>query len=110
MQNRNSEELFALVKGMSKCEKKSSHLYARRNGSTDNLKVLAMYNCLNTMDNYDEKRLVRRLKGVGAKQIPNLKVSLYNLLLDSLRVFKKDESIDLQLHQLMGHAKILYDK
>jgi hypothetical protein len=110
MQNRNSEELFALVKGMTKCEKKNFHLYARRNVNNDNLKVVVMYKALNAMKQYDEKRLVSKLKGVGARQIPSLKVSLYNLLLDSLRIIQKEQDIALQLHQLMDHAKILYDK
>jgi hypothetical protein len=62
------------------------------------------------MDQYSEEELVRKAKGIQLKQLPGMKGFLYNLLLDSLRISKKEQSIDLQLHQLMEHAKILYDK
>lgn len=110
MQNHKSEELFSLIKGMNKWEKKSFHLYAKRNFTTDQLKVLAVYRALNSMEQYDEQKLAGKLKNTNIRQLPNLKVSLYKLLLDSLRLYPKEETVELQLHQLMDHAKILYDR
>jgi len=62
------------------------------------------------MEQYDEQKLANKLKNTNIRQLPNLKVSLYKLLLDSLRVSQKEEKLELQLHQLMDHAKILYDR
>lgn len=42
--------------------------------------------------------------------MPNLKVYLYNQILDSLRITKKEDSILLQIHQLMDHVNILQQK
>ncbi|GAA4729223.1 hypothetical protein [Flavisolibacter ginsenosidimutans] len=110
MQNRTSRELFDLVKSLTKCEKKSFNRYAKRNSNSESLNVLVIFRVLNSMEQYDEKLLVRKMKGVQCQQLPSLKGHLYNQILDSLRIGKNDESILLQLHQLMEHANILYAK
>jgi len=110
MQNRTTKELFDLVKGMSKWEKKSFHRYARRNSNSESLKVLSLFSVLNAMEAYSEKAFAQKTKGMQCRQLPSLKVYLYNQILDSLRVCKNEDSLLLQLHQLMDHANILYSK
>lgn len=110
MQNRTSKELFELIKGMSKWEKKNFSRYAKRNSNSECLKVLSLFRALNSMDAYNEKMVAQKMKGIQCRQLPGLKVYLYNQILDSLRICKKEDSIVLQLHQLMDHANILYDK
>lgn len=105
MYNRNSEELFALVKRMNKYEKKHFHLYSKRNGGQD-LRLLRLYRALNGMVAYDEDYLKKKM----GRQLPNLKVSLYQSILDSLRLIETKGSVDVRLHQLMDHANILYGK
>ncbi|MGV3528102.1 MAG: hypothetical protein ACO1OO_04335 [Flavisolibacter sp.] len=110
MQNRNSEELFALVKGMSKSEKKNFTLYASRNSNSGDLKVLTLFQALNAMDKYDEKSLVRRMGGADYRGLGGLKAILYQQLLESLRLIQKEEQVEVQLHQLIDHANVLCGK
>ena len=39
-----------------------------------------------------------------------MKASLYKQLLASLRLMRDDDNIDMQLHEQMGYARILYNK
>lgn len=66
MQNRTSKELFDLVKGMSKWEKKNFNRYAKRNTSAESLKVITLFKVLNEMGEYNEKNWRKKLKACSA--------------------------------------------
>jgi hypothetical protein len=110
MLDRTSKELFDLVKSMSKTEKKSFNSYVKRSTNSESLKVLKVYNAINSMKYFDENILARKMKGLQCRQLPAIRIFLYKQLLDSLRLSRKEESILLQLHQLMDHVNIFDSK
>ena len=61
------------------------------------------------MDYYDEALLLKRNENLKKQQLSNLKAHLYKQILSSLRLIN-DESIDIQLHEQMDYARILYNK
>ena len=59
---------------------------------------------------YDEAAILRKSKSITKQQLSNLKAHLYRQILSSLRIIKDEDNIDIQLHEQMDHARILYNK
>ncbi|HTQ26712.1 MAG TPA: hypothetical protein VMI35_01225 [Puia sp.] len=110
MPNRSAEAIFQLVKSLEKSEKRNFKLYAKRNSSGVDLKVVQLFDALDKMDTYDEAQLLKKNKGIKKQQLPNLRALLYRLLLSSLRLIKNENNVDIQLHEQLDHARILYNK
>src|SRR5687767_2461249 len=109
MPNRSTDALFQLVKSLEKSEKRNFKLYAKRNSSSEDLKVITLFDALDKMDTYDENLLLKKHKSIKKQQLSNLKAHLYKQILSSLRLIK-DENIDIQLHEQLDFARILYNK
>lgn len=109
MPNRSTDPLFQLIKSLEKSEKRNFKLYVTRNSSSDELKSVQLFDALDRMDDYDEAVLLRKNESIKKQQISNLKAHLYKQILSSLRLIN-DESIDIQLHEQMDYARILYNK
>jgi hypothetical protein len=55
MPNRSTDALFQLVKSLEKSEKRNFKLYVRRNSSSDDLKIVKLFDALDKSDTYDEE-------------------------------------------------------
>jgi len=110
MPNRSTDALFQLVKSLEKSEKRNFKLYARRNSSSETLKTVQLFDALDKMTDYDEGVMLKKNKSISKQQLSNLKAQLYKQILSSLRIIRDEHNIDIQLHELMDHARILYNK
>ncbi len=110
MSNRNQDILFQLIHSLEKAEKRHFKLYIKRSSANEELKIVQLFDVLDKLDEYDEKRLLKKLPGIEKPQLSNLKTHLYKQLLASLRLLKSAESIDLQLNEQFDYAHILYKK
>jgi hypothetical protein len=110
MPNRSTDALFQLVKSLEKSEKRNFKLYVKRNSSSENLKSIQLFDALDKMSEYDEKLLLSKNKAISKQQLSNLKAQLYRQVLSSLRIIKDESNIDIQLHEQMDHARILFNK
>ena len=110
MPNRSSDALFQLVKSLEKSEKRNFKLYVKRNSSAGDLKIIQLFDALDKMDQYDESLLLTRSKGIRKQQLSNTKAYLYRELLASLRLLHTEDNIDIQLHEQLDHARLLYNK
>lgn len=110
MSNRFTDALFQLVQSMEKSEKRHFKLYIKRSSSNENLKIIQLFDALDKMKDYDEHVLLKKLSPVTKPQLANLKAHLYKQLLASLRLLKTTVNIDLQLSELLDHARVLYNK
>ncbi|WP_336515636.1 hypothetical protein [Pollutibacter soli] len=110
MPNLSSDELFQLVKTLEKAEKRNFKLYVKRNAATDDLKIIQLFDAMDKMEVFDEEILLKRNKGIRKSQLSNLKAHLYKQILASLRVMRDEINIDIQLHEQLDHARILYNK
>src|SRR5262245_43262541 len=110
MPNRSTDTLFQLVKSLEKSEKRNFKLYVQRNSSSENLKIVQLFDALDKMDTYDENLLLQKNKTIKKQQLSNIKAHLYKQILSSLRLIKNENNIDIQLHEMMDHARILYNK
>jgi hypothetical protein len=110
MPNLSTDALFILVKSLEKGEKRNFKLYAARNSASADLKIVTLFDAMDKMKDYDEEELLRKNESIQKQQLSNLKAHLYDQILSSLRIVKLAENIDLQIHEQLDHAKILYNK
>ena len=110
MPNRSSDALFQLVHSLQKGEKRNFKLYVQRNSDNEDLKIVQLFDALDKMKEYNEQHLLRKNPSIKKMQLSNIKAHLYRQLLASLRVLESDANIDIQLHEQLDYARILYNK
>ena len=76
MTNDQKENLFVLIKSLSKSEKRQFKLFVGRMDSNSDSKFLILFNLLDKMVVYDEK-LIFKKDFVSKQQLSNLKAHLY---------------------------------
>ena len=110
MPNRSTDSLFQLIKSLEKSEKRNFKLYVNRNSSSEELKIVQLFDALDKMEDYDEAILLKKNPEIKKQQLSNLKAHLYKQILASLRLINDESNIDIVLHEQMDHARILYNK
>ena len=110
MPNRSSDTLFQLIKSLEKSEKRNFKLYIKRNSGSEDLKSIQLFDALDRMEEYDEAQLLKKNKNLRKQQLSNAKAHLYREILTSLRLIRQEENIDIQLHEQLDFARILYNK
>jgi hypothetical protein len=110
MPNRSADELFQLIKTLEKGEKRNFKLYVGRNAASDDLKIITLFDAIDRAESYDEESILRRNPSIQKQQLSNLKAHLYRQILASLRLIRNEQNIDLQLHEQLDYARILYNK
>lgn len=110
MPNRSVDSLFQLIHSLQKGEKRNFKLYVKRNSSNEELKMIHLFDAMDKMADYDETVLQKRIPSIKKQQLSNIKAHLYKQILTSLRLLRNDENIDIQLHEQLDYAKILYNK
>lgn len=108
--NSTTDALFQLVRSLEKSEKRHFKLYIKRSSGKEDLKIIQLFDALDKLTEYDEKYLLKKLKGVTKPQLANLKTHLYKQLLSSLRLLRTGDNTDLQLSEHLDHARLLYNK
>jgi hypothetical protein len=110
MANRYSDTLFQLIHTLEKAEKRHFKLYIKRSSAKEDLKVVQLFDVLDKMEDYDERIIFKKIPFLTKPQLANLKTHLYKEVLASLRLLRASDNIDLQLSELLDHARILYNK
>ena len=103
------EPVFDLVRSMSKAEKRNFKLYAARLSGNREAKFVALFDCMDSMEEYDEARVLQRCP-VKKEQLPNMKAHLYKQILVSIRLLDVQSTVPMQLREQIDFARILYDK
>lgn len=110
MPKRSTDELFQLVKSLEKAEKRNFKLFVQRNTAAPDMKTIQLFDALDKLEDYDEETLLKRNPDIKKQQLSNLKSHVYRQILASLRILRDENNIQLQLHEYMDYARILYDK
>ncbi|MAW15069.1 MAG: hypothetical protein CMC25_01440, partial [Flavobacteriaceae bacterium] len=109
MTSEQKDNLFVLVKSLTKSEKRQFRLYVGRMGSNEDSKFLNLFQLLDKINRYDERVILKR--GIVTKQqLSNLKAHLYKQILISLRMNPAHKNIRIQIREQLDFATILYQK
>ncbi len=109
MTNQIKDNLFVLIKSLTKSEKRQFKLYVGRMVSNDDSKFLKLFNLLDKLNIYDEE-LIFKKKIVSKLQLSNLKAHLYKQILISLRLNPQHKNVKLHIRSQIDFATILYQK
>ncbi|MCO6361004.1 hypothetical protein [Roseivirga pacifica] len=110
MANSKTDPLFELIKSLNKTEKRHFRLFAKRSGSTDDVKFIKLFDAMESMKTYDDQAILKKVKSIKKVQLSNQKANLYKQILASLRQYHIGQNIDIQLREQLDHAKVLYNK
>ncbi len=101
------EELFYLIKSLSKSEKRHFKLQHHRSNSN----YLRLFDAIDKQQIYDEQRIKDQFANERfTKQLHSSKNHLRQLIYQSLRQYHKTISIDAQVKDLLRTVEILYQK
>lgn len=104
-----NEELFALIKAMSKSEKRNFRLEsAQFKGSA---KYIKLFDAIDSLDEYDEQQIKTLFKNdKSLRQFHVLKNYLKQAILKSLRSFHAKRSKQVELNDCLSNLNILFNK
>lgn len=104
-----SEELFDLIKSLTKSEKRFFKLSSSLQSGNKN--YLKIFSAIDKQPEYDEEALKKEFKKeTFIKHFPSEKNHLYKLILKSLRAYHSDNSVSSILKQEIKNIEILYMK
>ncbi|WP_452231179.1 MULTISPECIES: hypothetical protein [unclassified Lacinutrix] len=109
MTKEQKDNLFLLVKSLTKSEKRQFKLYVGRLGVNSDSKFLKLFNLLDKAPTYDEASIIK--SGIVKKQqVANVKAHLYKQILISLKLNPSHQNIRSQIREQLDFASILYHK
>lgn len=103
------DNLFLLVKSLTKSEKRQFKLYVGRLGVNADSKFLNLFNILDKLQAYDENFILKH-GDVKKQQLANVKAHLYKQILISLKLNPSHQNIRSQIREQLDFASILYHK
>lgn len=109
MTNDQKDNLFVLIKTLTKSEKRQFKLFVGRMGSNSDSKFLNLFNVMDKSDRYNEAAILKK-EIVSKQQLSNLKAHLYKQILISLRLNPIHKNARVQIREQLDFATILYQK
>jgi tetratricopeptide (TPR) repeat protein len=103
------DALFALVKSLSKSEKRQFKLYVGRLGGNVDANFMSLFNLLDKVNSYNDELILLKTN-IKKQQISNTKAHLYKQILVSLRFNPVHQNVRAQIREQFDFAAILYNK
>lgn len=110
MPKESSDDLFLLIKSLSKAEKRFFKEFAAMGNAGKEIIYVRLFDAIDFQKTFDEKKILKKVKGIPPIQLPNQKKYLYDLVLESLRWYHSEKSIDAKIRGMISEIEILYDK
>lgn len=109
MPNQLTYQLFELIKTLSKSEKRYFKLYAKRNLIDKQLIFIQLFDVIDKMEVYNEKKISLKFPKLKGSLLSNHKANLYEQLLMSLRLLKHKKPL-IRIKELISFADVLLQK
>ena len=106
----NSDNLFHLIKTLSKAEKRYFKLYVFRTKTAEDSKFIKLFDFIDKSSNFDEKKIIAKIPEVKASQLSNIKAHLYKQILHSLRNQNIENDPEIILREHLDYAVLLYNR
>lgn len=106
-----SDDLFQLIKSMSKAEKGYFKKMANRNVRGEKNNYVRLFEAIDKQKGYDEAKILKKLRNHAfAQRLSTEKNYLYKLILKSLNGYYAEKSADAAVREQIGYIKTLRDK
>ncbi len=103
-----SDDLFQLIKSLSKSEKRYCKLHMQQSG--EDRKMLLLFDAIDQQLGFDEEAILARTPGIRPQQWSNLKAYLYDKILHCMRAYHMHKNKNIQTRAHLDHAQILFDR
>lgn len=104
-----NEQLFYLIKSMSKSEKR--HFKVLANAEDNNKNYILLFDEVERQESYNEKVIKEKFRNsVFVKQLHVTKNYLSNQILRSLKIFHSKNSVDIKIHNYLLDVEILFKR
>ena len=111
MPSRSTDYLYDLIYTLTKAEKRSCRIFLNKKSSDEEgLKNMQLFDAIEKTLNPCDCAILKKCPSLNCKQLPNLKQYLYKNILKCLRRLKEENNIEIQLHEQLDYAKILFEK
>lgn len=110
MSRAKSQGVFSLIKSMTKNEKRYFKVMMSRSGSSEDKKVLMLFDEMNLMEEYNEALLLKKIPLLKSSQLSNTKAYLTEKILQSIRQFNISKLTDIQIREQLDFAEILFER
>lgn len=106
-----SDNIFRLIKSLTRAEKRYFKVYSGRYLGEGKGVQLQLFDAIDAQEEYDETALVKKFRNSAFGKTPAIvKNRLYETILRSLHSFHSDSSLDVELQRLVHSAEILFKK
>ncbi len=105
-----TDDLFRLIKSLTKSEKRTFRLFAERIKSSEELLYMQLFDSMDKQKILDERAIRSKLGNLSPVKYSNAKRHLYEQILTSLRMLKKSKNSNIQLREYIDFVHILYGK
>lgn len=107
---KSQDDLYDLVKSLSTAEKRYFKVHSGK-GTGREGNFLQLFDALDSLDDYDEDRLKKKLKGVSFVSFLSVeKGKLYDALMRAMRNYYSEKSVDTRIYELMQEEVFLRGK
>jgi hypothetical protein len=110
MPSTQTDNLFRLIKSLTKAEKRSFKLYSKRIGIDESALFIQLFNTLDHQREYNEEGVLQKVPKIKRQQLSNLKRHLYRQILTSLRLIYNSRHTDIEIREQIDFARILQAK
>jgi hypothetical protein len=108
---KSSDDLFQLIKSLTKSEKRYFKVIASKKQSSFKNNYLKLFEAIEKQKTYDEEKIIRQFTdNTFIKHLPSEKNYLYSLILKSLHIYHSSSSTETTLNELLHFSEILYSK
>lgn len=105
---RKSEQLYYLVKSLTKSEKRSFKLFAKINSHGEKNNYTILFDELDRMTHYDHQQLVKNVtKKTNTRNVSQLKKQLNEVIMRSLLQYSSVSTTGMQIHANINYITIL---
>jgi hypothetical protein len=110
MENSKQDELFQLIKTLSKTEKTYFKKYASQHVKGDKNDYVVLFEIMEKQDFYDEKYTISKMEKENFKHFPRLKNYLYENLLKALSSYHSEHSFSAEFTDSLRKVEVLWSK
>ncbi|MBI3500897.1 MAG: hypothetical protein HY063_03800 [Bacteroidetes bacterium] len=106
-----SDELFLLIKSLSRNEKGYFKKYAFAGNTEEEKNYFRLFDAVDAQNSYDEDAILHKFKGEPfAKQLHRVKNYLFHLILKSMRAYRSQHSVETIIQERLQDVHFLHLK
>ncbi|MEM6644036.1 MAG: hypothetical protein AAF616_13730 [Bacteroidota bacterium] len=104
-----TQQVFNLIKRLTKAEKRNFKLYINRNSSDKELFTVKLFDILDKQQELDERKLLSKFPDLKPNTFANHRANLHEHILASLRLLHNDDP-GIRIKELISYADVLHNK